>query len=160
MREYNSYERVKINNIYPWCVGYRATCMVKGVNIPANAKNNVSLTFEAVKEGVDSQSVGFVGRDGRGTRAALQIVDPELREYFFGTQDEPYYYKPENVKKLLAIKKKADFKKELDFLVTNDAEARAVLWFCFDKDGLNVEENSLGWQCDLINEHCQSFLFK
>lgn len=159
MREYNSYERVKINNIYPWSVGFKATCMSQGVSIPPEAKSNIALTVEAVMDAINSQNIAFVGCDGRGTRAAFQIVDPEMREYFFGTQDEPYYYKIEHVKKLLSIKKKADFEKELKILVTNDAEARAVMDACYDPNrGIDIESNGIGWQCDMIKKHCDDFL--
>lgn len=158
MKEFRENDRVKINNIYPWTIGFSSGYSGQTVSIPPNAKENISLTVESVKNAINNQNVGFVGCDGRGTRAAFQIIDPEMREYLFGSQDEPYYYSKEHVKELLAKATKATFTKALDVLVTNNAEARAVLDACFDPEQLNIPENYPGWKCNLIEYKCKELL--
>ena len=76
----------------------------------------------------------------------------------FGSQDEPYYYSKEHVKELLAKTTKATFTKALDELVTNKAEARAVLDACFDPEQLNITKNYPGWKCNLIKHKCEELL--
>lgn len=158
MKEFREYERVKINNIHPWSIGYGARNLKLSVNVPANAKENISFTVEAVRDAINNQIAGFVGCDGHGTRACYQIVDPEMREFFFGSQDEPYYYKKEHVEELLSKTTRATFTKALDNLVTNNAEARAVLDVCFDPEQLNIPENYPGWKCKLIEYKCKELL--
>lgn len=158
MREFREYERVKINNIYPWEIGFSSGYSGQTVIIAPNAKEDVSLTVESVRNAINNQNIAFVGCDGKGKRAAFQVIDPEMREFFFGSQDEPYYYKKEHVEELLAKTTKATFTKALENLVTNNAEARAVLDVCFDPAQLNIPENYSGWKCNLIEYKCKELL--
>ena len=57
MRELREYERVKINNIYPWEIGFSSGYSGQTVIIAPNAKEDVSLTVESVRNAINNQNI-------------------------------------------------------------------------------------------------------
>lgn len=154
MREIRRNERVAINNIYAWdiCFGNKAFG-IQGATVPGNARNYSLLNVDVVEDEVAKGNIAFVGFDGLGERAAFQIVDPEMREYFFGRKDEPNYFNEEKFKNILKVISKEKFQAALDKEITNRSEAKMANYYLG-----NMDETELhGWKVSMLKAHTAQF---
>ena len=120
------------------------------MEIPAGAKNWPLLSHDEVLAQIQLGNVLFVGSDGLGNHARIQIVDDAVRKELFGfdeKDDTPQtIITPEAVKSLLAIKTKAAFHKRLAELVTTRAERLMLVDLAFQNGAADAES----WKVDAL----------
>ena len=120
-------ERVAIDNLYNWSIGFRASESERDILISPGVKNFKQLTVAEVDAQVKLGNVVFCGIDNYGSHAAFRITDPVIREYVFGEDIDPIQLTEERVKKLFALNDKKSFEKSLKELVVTDSEKRMIM---------------------------------
>lgn len=150
--KFSSLARVEINNLYGWSLGYHSNAMHQDILIPPYAKKYKMITLADALEQVANNNVFWCGTDGFGSHAAIQIVDPELREYILNTTDVPVQFTKENIQKMLEHDTRDSFAKAMKETIVTTSEGRMMLvmldeWF--DK------EESLGWKTDMLTKYCE-----
>ena len=87
-----------------------------------------------------------------GDHARLFIVDDKQRKELLGygeeTGDDALVLNAESVTKLLAVKKKEDFNRQLEELVKTDAEKKMVVQLAKEAGGDDVA----AWKMEAINK--------
>lgn len=120
-------ERVAIDNLYGWKIGFRASESERDITIAPYVKNFKQLTVAEVDAQVKLGNLVFCGIDGYGSHAPIRIVDPVIREYVFGEDINPIQLTEEKVKALLKIDDKKTFDKTLSELVVTKSERRMIV---------------------------------
>lgn len=136
-------ERVSIDNLCDWSVGFMSEENGKPILIDAHIKDYKRLTLAEVDSQVKIGNVAFCGTDGYGSHAAFKINDPLVREYVFGEDISPIQLTEDAVKDLIASKNKKEFKDKLSSLVVTESEKKMIAIMCSNKDAhpsINTEE--------------------
>lgn len=124
-------KNIKVNNLCPWNLYFNRIIGQGGIEVPANVKNFQVISFEEAQAQIQSGNVMFVGTDGMGSHARIQICDEAVRKELFGLEesaDAPITQLDiEAVKDLLKTNSKASFEKKLYSLVKTDAEKHCLI---------------------------------
>lgn len=141
---------VLVNNLCSWPLYFNRAEGHGSYMIPANAKGFPLLSMDEIKTQIQMNNPLFVGTDGMGSHARIEIVDDALRREAFGLSEdvkqEPVILNDESVKALLALKAKTKFKDRLAQLVHTDAEKRMLVEIAF----ANGAENAESWKVDAL----------
>lgn len=126
-------DRVSIDNLVGWDIGFRAVESTRDITIPAGVKGYKQLTVAEIDGQVKMGNLFFIGKDGLGNNADIKINNEEVIKLVFGeeiNEDE----KPSEtlltkkaVKELLETSPKAEFEKVLNKLVTTEAEKKMII---------------------------------
>lgn len=119
-------DRVSIDNLCDWDIYFSGIENNKDIVISGGVKNYRNLTVAEVDAQVKVGNFVFCGTDGSGTHASIRINDPLIREYVFQEQVDPIQLTEDNVKKVLDIDDKNEFKKALSELVVLKHEKRMI----------------------------------
>lgn len=103
IREFSRNDRVRVDNCYAWDIGFRSSVTREDITIPAGAKGYALLTVDQVEEEIMRQNVFFVGTDGLGDHAGLQICDPDMYKYLFRCEDHTHHVSKESIIELLSF---------------------------------------------------------
>jgi hypothetical protein len=144
-------DRVSIDNLVDWDLGFISSEANRDITIPAKVKGFKQLTIAEVDGQVKLGNKFFCGIDGFGSNAYVKINDDEVMAFVFGTtaeSSEISLLTLENVKKLLATKPKATFEKELNKLVVTEAEKKMIVSLATEAGIEDVE----GYKKTLIEE--------
>lgn len=153
--EINRNTRVAIKNNMPWAINFHSSVSREDVVIPESDKPFKLFTVEMVEQEIMSQNIAFVGVDGMGTHAAVEILDQELYEYLFDTKEKQKPFKFENVENLIETAEvKQEYAHALEELIVTPSEAKASLFYASEIDF----ENYVAWKETLFNDHCKSLM--
>ena len=143
---------VLVNNLCAWPLSFWRQAGHGDVEIPANAKNWPLLSFEEVQAQIQLGNRMFIGTDGMGNHARIQIVDDEQRKELFGLSgvetEAPTLLNLDSVKALLAIRTKAKFHEQLQAMVTTDAEKKMLVELAKQAGSDDAE----AWKVDALRE--------
>ena len=78
VKEFSRHDRVRINNCYGWDISFYSDVARRDITIPAFATGYSLLTLDQTEEELLKQNIFFVGLDGLGDHAGLQICDPDM----------------------------------------------------------------------------------
>lgn len=126
-------DRVSIDNLRSWNLDFRATESSKDITIPANVKGYKQLTVAEIDGQVKIGNLFFVGKDGFGNNADIRINDKSVVSFVFGDgyeEDEApasTLLTKESVAALLSTAPKVEFQKQLEKLVTTEAEKKTIV---------------------------------
>lgn len=154
IREFSRNDRVRVDNCYAWDIGFRSSVTREDITIPAGAKGYALLTVDQVEEEIMRQNVFFVGTDGLGDHAGLQICDPDMYKYLFRTEDKTHHIGKDALLEVLKLSGKPKFTEAVAELVCTSSEARMCLYFMTDIDWSEY----LGWKYDVLVERCREFM--
>lgn len=141
--------KVLVNNLCAWPLYFNRAEGQGSVEIPANAKNFPLLSYDEVLAQIQLGNRMFIGTDGLGGHARIQIVNEEQRKELFGVDDSTgnqTVLNTETVKELLAIRGKAKFNEKLNELVQTNAEKRMLVQLAFEAGAENAES----WKVDTL----------
>jgi hypothetical protein len=145
-------DKVLINNLCAWPLYFRRLNGVGDVRIPGKAKNFTGVDVAEVQMQIQSGNNLFVGTDGTGNHARVQIVDEKQRKALLGYDmegaDDAVMLTVETVKELFAIRKKEEFQKRLEALVTTPAEKKMVEQLAHEAGGDEVA----AWKMEAISK--------
>ncbi len=148
--EYLDRQRVEIENLMPWEVGFPARAdhlmMTQGgycvdggkyIYLPEKdeyqyKKGKFKITVEELIQQISSGNRGFVGTDGEGKHACFRINDLELYKTVFDLPDAkelPVQLTQEAIENLFKITTAKKFSEELEKLVVTDSEKKAFAYF-------------------------------
>lgn len=136
-------DRVSIDNLCAWTVGFVSEENGKTILMGSNIKNYKRLTLAEVDSQVKIGNIAFCGVDGLGSHAAFKINDPLVREYVFGEDISPVQLTVDAVNDLFASKSKKEFHDKLSSLVVTESEKKMIAIMCSDKDlypSVNTDE--------------------
>ena len=136
-------DRVSIDNLCAWTVGFVSEENGKTILMGSNIKNYKRLTLAEVDSQVKIGNIAFCGVDGLGSHAAFKINDPLVREYVFGEDISPVQLTVDAVNDLFASKSKKEFHDKLSSLVVTESEMKMIAIMCSDKDlypSVNTDE--------------------
>lgn len=136
-------DRVSIDNLCAWTVGFVSEENGKTILMGSNIKNYKRLTLAEVDSQVKIGNIAFCGVDGLGSHAAFKINDPLVREYVFGEDISPVQLTVDAVNDLFASKSKKEFHDKLSSLVVTESEKKMITIMCSDKDlypSVNTDE--------------------
>lgn len=143
---------VPVNNLCSWPLSFWRKAGQGDIEIPANAKNYPLLSYEEVLAQIQTGNVMFVGTDGMGSHARIQIVNEEQRKELFGLNDvdapDPTVLNAETVKALLAIRSKTKFNEQLNSLVKTNAEKKMLVDLAFEAGAAEAES----WKVDALRK--------
>jgi len=131
MSEIKLTDRVSIDNLVNWDLGFISSEANRDITIPANVKGFKQLSVAEVDGQVKLGNKFFCGIDGFGNNAYIKINDENVKAFIFGTNNEEnnkeILLTLDNVKKLLSVSPKASFEKELAKLVVTEAEKKMIV---------------------------------
>lgn len=154
IREFSRNDRVKVDNCYAWDIGFRSSITREDITIPAGAKGYALLTVDQVEEEIMRQNIFFVGTDGLGDHAGLQICDPDMYKYLFRTEDKTHHIGRDALLEVLKLSGKQKFMDAVAELIATSSEARMCLYFMADIDWSEF----LGWKHEVLVERCRAFI--
>lgn len=129
-REIKDTDRVVISNNRNWDLHFVSTETGRDIKIPASVKNWKKLTVAEVEGQIQTDNTFFIGSDGIGNNAAIEIVDKEVRDYLFHFEgnegDNAIILNLDSVKKLLAIEDKSEFEDYLNKLVVSESDKKMI----------------------------------
>lgn len=144
-------DKVAVNNLCSWPLYFKRANGVGDVRVPANAKNFMLLDVAEVQTQIQLGNPLFVGVGGnQGDHARLYIVNDEQRKALLGIEDTgsgEIVLNLDTVKELLGVKRKDDFQKRLEALVTTPAEKRMIVRLAKEAGSDDVA----AWKMDAIN---------
>lgn len=120
-------DRVSIDNLCDWPIGFVSMETGKDITIAAGIKNYKGLTVAEVDSQVRAGNDAFCGDDTFGAHAPIRINDPVVREFVFQESVEPEQLTEEAVNELLQIDNKNKFKDRLSELVVRESEKRMIV---------------------------------
>lgn len=131
MSEIKLTDRVSIDNLVNWDLGFVSSEANRDITIPAGVKGFKQLSVAEIDGQVKLGNGFFCGVDGFGNNAYIKINDQKVKDFIFGTDSSEteceILLTLDNVKKLLATSPKASFEKELAKLVVTDAEKKMII---------------------------------
>jgi hypothetical protein len=131
MSEIKLTDRVSIDNLVNWDLGFVSSEANRDITIPAGVKGFKQLSVAEVDGQVKLGNGFFCGRDGFGNNAYIKINDEDVKAFIFGTGNdetkEEVLLTLDNVKKLLSVTPKVAFEKELAKLVVTEAEKKMIV---------------------------------
>lgn len=143
---------VLVNNLCNWPLYFSRITGHGDVEIPANAKKSPLLSYEEVMAQIQVGNRMFIGTDGMGSHARIQIVDEKQRKELFGIEDiemeAPIIVDVDSVKELLAIRGKQKFNERLSAMIKTEAEKKMLIDLAY-KAGV---ENSEAWKLEAIRQ--------
>lgn len=143
-------KNVPVNNLCGWPLYFKRATGQGDVEIPARVKGFQMLSFDEVLAQIQIGNPIFVGTDGMGGHARVEIIDDEQRKELFGFSDDgtsaPAVLNEESVRDLLAIRSKAKFDDRLNELVKTSAEKKMLVEIAFSVGGENAET----WKVDKL----------
>lgn len=142
-REFKDTDRVLISNNRNWNLDFVSIEHDKmDITIPAAVKHWKKLTVAEVQGQIQMENTFFVGIDGRGNNAAIEIEDKEMRDYLFHLEgdegDDMIVLNVESVRNLLAIENKAEYEKRLKELVVTESDKKMIVPLAFEAGIDNV----------------------
>ena len=147
-------DKVLINNLCDWSVYFRRLNGIGDIRIPARVKNFAMLDVAEIQMQIQSGNKLFVGDDDSrpGDHARLFIVDDKQRKALLGYGEDggedALVLNADSITKLLAVKKKDDFYRQLNELVKTDAEKKMVVKLAKEAGGDDVA----AWKMEAINK--------
>ena len=154
VKEFSRHDRVRINNCYGWDVSFYSDVARRDITIPAFATGYSLLTLDQTEEELLKQNVFFVGTDGLGDHAGLQICDPDMYKYLFRCEDHTHHINKGALLEVLKLSGKPKFTEAVAELVCTSSEARMCLYFMADIDWSEF----LGWKRDTLVDRCRKFM--
>lgn len=134
----NANDLVQIRNTRDWALSFQsAQPPYGGIIIPPRAL--MRLPYIEVETQAHTPGSFFYGESGDGVRAAIEIVDAEVRKQVFGGTEQPAKQEVldlETVKALLKINPLSAFEKKLKETIKTDSEKRMIARMAVDA-GLN-----------------------
>lgn len=141
--------KVCVNNLCAWNLYFKRITGVGDIKLPAGSKNYPLESYDELLAQIQSGNKIFVGTDGLGSHARVEIVDKETRNKLFGVEDtsgDPVILTEETVKALLAIRTKAKFNERLNELVKTSAEKKMLVDLAFSVGAEDAET----WKVDTL----------
>lgn len=136
-------ERVSIDSLVSWPIGFRATEADVDITIPPNVQNYSQLTLAEINGQVKVGNKFFVGKDGCGNNADIRINDPEVVSFVFGAapeeQKEQILLTLDSVKNLLEVSPAQKFEEALNKLVATESEKKMIISLATQAGIENVE---------------------
>ena len=138
-------DRVSIDNLVSWDIGFRATEANRDITIPANVKGYKQLTVGEIDGQVKMGNKFFTGVDGLGNNADIKINDDRVIRFVFGdsqSEDEiasETLLTADSVRELLETSPKAKFQETLERLVVTDSEKKMIISVAKEVGIENVE---------------------
>ena len=154
IREFSRNDRVKVNNVYGWDISFYSDVARRDITIPAFATGYSLLTLDQTEEELLKQNVFFVGIDGLGDHAGLQICDPDMYKYLFRTEDKTRHIGRNALLEVLKLSGKQKFTDAVAELIATSSEARMCMYYLNDIDWSEL----LGWKYDVLEGHCRRLM--
>lgn len=154
IKEFQRNDRVRINNCYAWDIAFHSDVARRDIMIPGGAKGYALITLDMAEEEILKQNVFFVGIDGLGDHAGLQICDPDMYKYLFRTEDKTHHIGRDALLEVLKLSGKQKFMDAVAELIATSSEARMCLYFMADIDWSEF----LGWKYDVLEGHCRRLM--
>lgn len=154
VKEFSRHDRVRINNCYGWDISFYSDVARRDITIPAFATGYSLLTLDQTEEELLKQNIFFVGLDGLGDHAGLQICDPDMYKYLFRCEDKTHHISKETLVELLKLSSKAKYTEAMEENIKTASEARMCLYFMADFEWTDY----LGWKHDTLERHCRRLM--
>ena len=122
--------------------------------IPGGAKGYALITLDMAEEEILKQNRFFVGLDGLGDHAGLQICDPDMYKYLFRTEDKTRHIGRNALLEVLKLSGKQKFTDAVAELIATSSEARMCMYYMNDIDWSEL----LGWKYDVLEGHCRRLM--
>lgn len=144
--------KIRVNNLCAWPLYFNRITGQGSFSIPESAKNYPLDTEDEIMAQIQNGNRFFVGTDGLGSHARIQIVDDDVRKRVFGLNDDEVsgqmILTVESVRDLLSIRSKSKFNEQLQQLVHTEAEKKMLVDLAFESGAANAES----WKVDALRE--------
>lgn len=154
IREFSRNDRVRIDNCYTWDIAFHSDVARRDIMIPGGARGYALITLDMAEEEILKQNVFFVGADGLGDHAGLQICDPDMYKYLFRTEDKTRHISKDALLEVLKLSGKQKFTDAVAELIATSSEARMCMYYMNDIDWSEL----LGWKYDVLEGHCRRLM--
>lgn len=131
-REIKDTDRVIISNNRNWNLDFVSSDINgRDITIPAGVKHWKQLTVAEVEGQIQLGNTFFVGADGKGNNAAIEIEDKEIRDYLFHLEgnegDDMIVLNVDSVRELLAIENKSEYERRLNELIVSKSDKKMII---------------------------------
>lgn len=124
-------DRVIITNTRSWNLNFTSTETGRDIVVPAGAKHWSKLTVAEVEGQIQTGNFFFVGADGEGNNAYIEIEDDDIRNFVFHSDEnnngDKIILNLNSVKQLLAISNRSTFEDALEKLVVTEGDKRMII---------------------------------
>lgn len=124
-------DRVIITNTRSWNLNFTSTETGRDIVVPAGAKHWSKLTVAEVEGQIQTGNFFFVGADGEGNNAYIEIEDDDIRNFVFHSDEnnngDKIILNLNSVKHLLAISDRSEFEDALEKLVVTEGDKRMII---------------------------------
>lgn len=154
-------KKVEIENLFSWGISMKALVVNRpeGIYVPGKIKRCRSFTLDEVLEQVSVENIAFSGTDGKGAHAAFYISDPEMRDYIFGSKEEPIQLTDERFKDMLAQDSEEDLMREMKKIIVTKSEAReAQLRIDTSNEYQKILYKLPEWKRSIITKYCENIM--
>lgn len=130
-RQINDTDKVAISNNRNWNLDFISAETDRDITIPASVKHWKKLTVGEIEKQIQLDNGFFVGVDGKGNNAAIEIEDKEVRDYVFHFEnnegDNVVLLNAESVRQLLAIENRKEYERKLNELVATKSDKKMII---------------------------------
>lgn len=154
IKEFSRNDRVRIDSCYAWDIAFHSDVARRDIMIPGGAKGYALITVDMAEEEILKQNRFFVGLDGLGDHAGLQICDSDMYKYLFRTEDKTHHISRNALLEVLKLSGKQKLTDAVAELIATSSEARMCMYYMNDIDWSEL----LGWKYDVLEGHCRRLM--
>ena len=138
-RVFDPAEQVNIKNICPWGVNFKSLLKDRGEHLAPFEET--TLSAEEIAYQIKNGNSGFVGVDGMGSHAPLQLTNLEQYNLLFGCQKTklPEYLNEAVFKKMVKLKDETKFKAALEKNIKTESDKHIIIYLVNKNDKIRSE---------------------
>lgn len=121
-------ERIAVKNTCPWRISFKSADFENGFSL--NPLEETTLSADEIAFQIKTRNDGFIGIDGSGKHAPIQLTDLEQYNKLFGVEKTklPDYFSESVYKKLVKLKDRKKFQDALEKNVITESDKRRLIY--------------------------------
>jgi len=121
-------ERIAVKNTCPWRISFKSADFENGFSL--NPLEETTLSADEVAFQIKTRNDGFIGIDGSGKHAPIQLTDLEQYNKLFGVEKTklPDFFNESTYKKMVKIKDRKKFQDALEKNVITESDKRRLIY--------------------------------
>ena len=136
-------EQIAVKNTCPWRISFKSADFENGYSL--NPLEETTLSADEVAFQIKTRNQGFIGEDGSGKHAPIQLTNLEQYNKLFGVEKTklPDYFSESVYKKLVKMKDSKKFMDALEKNVITESDKRRLI--CFSREDKETLNNAPDW---------------
>ena len=144
-------ERIAVKNTCPWRISFKSADFENGLSL--NPLEETTLSADEIAFQIKTRNEGFIGIDGSGKHAPIQLMNLEQYNKLFGVEKTklPDYFSESVYKKLVKLKDRKKFQDALEKNVITESDKRRLIYMI--RGDKNTLPNLPDWMMWAVETH-------